>query len=349
MQLAFVLIACSSYGIHGTSLPYRHVCYEAGCWPLTWMLGCQKCGTSSLGEVLDHSRLACYASVTGINVGKPIWYGKETHYWDNVTQGVALDPTYYLQLYPKTRTHQCRSFLEATPNYLPMVKVAATISRLMPRQALAMVRFIIVLREPIARDLSSYNHQRHTHEDWVAACPANSFANFEAYADCGLGIYRRIFENANMSLDEKLSAVSRDLFYSVWSNLYFPQLQGWLSYFPRDQFLVMQFDHVTKDPFPDIRYLIRIFLENKSLGNFVSLEAKMYESNATLHPTNVMNSPDKRTVIDCTAVDKLNSQIYHAWNSDLYTMLEDDRRLGRAPTYEPPFPHFPSTFPCRRK
>lgn len=100
------------------------------------------------------------------------------------------------------------------------------------------------------------------------------------------------------------------------------------------RFLVMQVDHVTK---VDIRFRIRSLLERKSHGFFASLEAKAKKSDATVHFMNVMHSLGASTTASRTVLDKLESKIYGAWTSQLYTMLEYDRRIGLVPEYEPLF------------
>ena len=51
----------------------------------------------------------------------------------------------------------------------------------------AQVRFVIVLRDPIARDLSSYNHQRHSKLSWnLGKTPHHTQVEWRGVHSCGV-------------------------------------------------------------------------------------------------------------------------------------------------------------------
>ena len=48
----------------------------------------------------------------------------------------------------------CTTFVDATPNYLPLRHVARRLARAMPPSALRVARFVVIVRDPVDRLLS---------------------------------------------------------------------------------------------------------------------------------------------------------------------------------------------------
>jgi len=303
---------------------------------MTWLIGCQKCGSSSLAFRLQHLRLACFSNVTGVNEGKAAWYGKETHFWDAVDQGETVDVSNFLELFPAAWAEECNTFLEGTPNYLAMPLVPSTLRQLMPGIVQSMARIITVLREPIARDLSAYNHQRFNGDIWVTACPALTINTYDDYAACEVQVYRQIMgENTTTSDETTLSQLRTQLHYGLWSGLYAPQIQAWADAFGRDQLFIIHYDHLTGN-FDAVFRALRLFLDDPTYNEVGRLSSK-----------NVMNFPEKQRVVNCATVDMLNAEVFDAWNAQLFARFQEDRLMGRAPVEEPEFPPFASMPSCQ--
>lgn len=329
----------------------RHVCSENGCWPLTWLLGCQKCGSTSLAVLMHKKRIACYANVTGVNEGKPGFFSKETHFWDDSRVGIALDPREFVKLYPEEWSVHCDSFVEATPNNLAYVEVARAVYSAMPVQALPMVKIVIVLREPIARHLSLYNHQRAMKVDWSWSCKASLLETYEDYASCELGIWRKIYANVSTNSSSKTEDVDEekgldDVRYwlgdsSTWGGIYVPQIARWTAFFPRDRFLIMHFDDITGIESAEYFDIISAFLGGK---NKPSHSAKKTKPIPHINALPVLK--ESQEGVSCTTVENFNREIYDQWNEKLYAMLEQDRELQRAPPIEPHFHSFQPFSAC---
>lgn len=308
----------------------RHVCTRQGCWPLTWLLSCQKCGSTSLATTLKNEGLSCWANVTGINVGKPAHYGKETHFFDNATTGDFRPIRDYLELYPEKWSIACPSFLEATPRYLSTLGLPPFVAQTMPKSARDMMKFVSVLREPIARELSAYNHQRAINHDFGARfCPVSAYDTFESFVECELDIWNLCVEDHSRPIEQlEWEKIGRKLSYNgIFIGIYVLHLQYWVKYFPRDQFLILKFEDLLGQT---ERFLktIKMHLTDVVPG----ADAEHY-----LVAVNKKDTGIKQATMSCRIVDRLQKEVFNKYNAMLYDMMEDDHRLGRAPLIEPAF------------
>ena len=125
--------------------------------------------------------LACDRLVAGTSVtihSPPPRNKKETHYFDDdhlnnchpreklsMKHACHLDAQRFTDMYrtkgwcrhsPTSPPH----FYEGTPNNIFGYAGIETLVRSMPPAFLPQVRFVLILREPIARSLSAFNHQQ---------------------------------------------------------------------------------------------------------------------------------------------------------------------------------------------
>ena len=140
-------------------------------------IDCGRCATTSIFDLLNEKELVCG------RWGEEGVAEKEAHFFDDGTiwKNIGTSPgqelksqkalTEYLSGYPEHRDKtNCTSnyLLDATPAYLRQYDGARRMQAVMP-SALRLVhsRHLIVLREPIARDMSFYNMFR---GEWLQVC-----------------------------------------------------------------------------------------------------------------------------------------------------------------------------------
>lgn len=176
--------------------PHPHQQGVAAFVPDIFLLGEQKAGSSALFTLLTK-----HAGICG---GKL----KEPHRFDNLVDDAnglhtTMSAAEYQQLYSQCRPDQ--RTLDATPNYVlhqshhqshvpTHVRRSASSSR--PQLGLGAMDhiraeqlkagaadpvFIVVVREPVSRLLSWYNHQAAEQHFYIPGCPT---ASFEGYATC---------------------------------------------------------------------------------------------------------------------------------------------------------------------
>jgi len=159
-------------------------CSADGCWPSVYIIGAQKSATTSLAWSLSPMLCLAMWRSDGGEMHRPpaVTYGShetalsttvkavpEIHAFDassSVTEWVFAQPSRYTRLWRETGgrrgndTKSCRSglFQDASPSMHHWL-VPRLMSSLIPAPQLPQLRLIAVLREPISRALSEYNHK----------------------------------------------------------------------------------------------------------------------------------------------------------------------------------------------
>ncbi|KAJ8598116.1 hypothetical protein CTAYLR_009504 [Chrysophaeum taylorii] len=304
----------------------RALCGETRCWPSTWILGCPKCASSSVWDLARGSLGFCGAELVGLLEGEAEWHQKETHFWSgrgvvNASM-VPMIGELFTELYPVRRVGKdCAGYAEATPDNLKTAEAPSLLKKAAPKSVSALFRFVVVLREPIARDLSWYNHLRRLSLDlrsqMLDYCEVTG--PYEEYARCQAERFEMPVHRAH----EK----------GLWRGIYKPQLDSWARWFDRAQILVLDFDSLV---FYNTSTHIR------TLATFLGLQADDDNLPTTIPHTNARGN--QQTTIDCEVRDLLDA-IYAPWNAQLYALLDEDHRIGRAWDGEPPFRPF-EPMPC---
>ena len=146
-------------------------CDAQGCWPRLFIVGTQKGATTSLFGALHQEGAVCGTVMSGAAMqavpafrrGRGGYFStKEAHIFDlpddSMWSALAQQPSLYQSLYRKQDCPQ-RTFLDATPRYIRDPAVPARMVELMPASWLPQLRVVLTIREPIARDLSWFNHK----------------------------------------------------------------------------------------------------------------------------------------------------------------------------------------------
>ncbi len=179
------------------------------------ILGAQKCGTSSL-----HNYLTQHPDVIA-----PL--RKEVHYFDlNYGRGEDWYRAHF------GRLDQPGLNLDSSPYYLFHPVVPERLHELLPD-----ARLIVLLRDPVRRAYSHYWHERDkgreplSFEEAIAAEPARIE---QADAELASGALERSREH--------------QLHSYLARGRYAEQLERWFALFPREQFLVLRFEDLVREP-----------------------------------------------------------------------------------------------------
>jgi hypothetical protein len=212
---------------------------ESRALPGTVILGAQKSGTTSL-----HYYLVQHPGVTA-----PL--RKEVHYFDlNLERGERWYRAHF------GHSDAPGLNLDSSPYYLFHPAVPQRLRDLLPQ-----ARLIVLLRDPVRRAYSHYWHEcdkgreKLSFEDAVAAEPGRVDAAHEALARGQV---------AHSGDHQHFSYLAR--------GRYAEQLERWFAAFPREQFLILRFEDLAREP---------LAVLNRTLGflglapaTSVSLEAR---------------------------------------------------------------------------
>lgn len=245
------------------------------------------------------------------------------YHWGEVTH-VNRSAEAYMSMY---RTSDCptRCFVDYTPGYLRDSAALLNLQAFMTTDQMSRARFLVVLREPIARDLSRWNQL-------ASKFPTNVRRGedyIEGYNDTGLGAYTQRSADLiarwsscagpkwapSVELYTRCAETDNKLGYGM----YYAQLQMWYRVFPPDRFSVWLMESVLSDP--------TLFLRNVStfLG-MPRLHALPANGKVQMPHENEEPFPGKITSIACSTRE-LFASVYRLWNQALFHL---EPQLGHA-------------------
>jgi hypothetical protein len=181
------------------------------------VLGAQKAGTTALYEYLRR-----HPQITG-----PSW--KEVSFFD---RHWARGESWYRGNFPNLARTRGKLVSEASPSYVFHPLAPQRVQEVVPE-----ARLIVLVRNPVDRALSQYNHE-------VAL--GREPLPFEEALDAE--------EERLRGEQERMAADPRYFSREWWSHTYkargryAEQLQRWLAVFPREQLLVLPTDDLGSDP-----------------------------------------------------------------------------------------------------
>jgi hypothetical protein len=197
--------------------------------PSALIIGAQKGGTTSLFNYLEQHP----------DVLRPLT--KEVHYFDfHYARGVK----WYRGHFPYThRLRRGSLTLDATPYYLPHPLVPERAAQLLPE-----VKLIALLRNPIDRALSHYQHEVRVGRESLSFAEAIDRES-----------ERLEGEEERLRDDPDYYSFNYQRYSYARRGLYFEQLGRWLQRFPRSQLLVLQSESLFRDP-PAVMTAVHRFL-----------------------------------------------------------------------------------------
>ena len=188
-----------------------------GALPAFIVIGAQKCGTGFF-----YRRLKKHPSI------KPS-KAREVHYFDdNFHEGLA----WYKSQFPGIKNTRAKITGEKSPYYLFHPHAPRRVSEVLPD-----VRLISLLRDPVDRAYSSYQHQVRAGRETLS---------FEAAIEAEEG--RLLDERERMLADETYVSPNHRHFSYLSRSVYVDQLKSWHQYFGRDQLLVLKSEDMFERP-----------------------------------------------------------------------------------------------------
>ena len=281
--------------------------------PVVQLLGAQKAGTSALADWLfdegGFTRPKVFAE-------EPPYYSKEVHYFDSEWR-YRQGPAFYAKRFEQSPSADGLAVaMDATPDTLPFAdRVRSTYDAAGPNQTESL-KIIVILREPISRELSLYNHLAF---DCRRLQPS-------ARSPWHTQVTRE--DGSIMSFDEFVFSVSIPSLArstgpgrSTRHSLYEKHLKAWFDLFRRDQILVLSYDELQNSP-GKLQHRVQVFLERVIPGS--------------LSKSNSNDSPDKVTAPSHKARTALEA-VFSPANDKLYELL---RRHPGPAMEQTPFPRF---------
>lgn len=275
--------------------------------PSVQLIGAQKAGTSAIADWLFQEGSFRRPSVFE---GEPGYYDKEVHFFDDgrrYNQGVQF---YAKRFPPSNRTIDC------TPDTLQFAsRVRFTYEKAGGNQAKT-VKIIVILRDPVSRELSLYNHL-------VFECSRlgprerNQWHNQAVREDGEIMTFDEFVEERSIPALGRETGIGR----STRHSLYATNLSKWFEKFDRNQILVLSYKELRESP-ARLQQRIQDFLG-------FSIPGQLKHSNS-------LDGPHKVKTASREAASQLNAA-FAPWNDQLYHLLESNP----GPTMEQrPFPRF---------
>ena len=321
LDTSYDSLDCKTVRNHAPLTNFSHFCPKGshGCWPAVYLLGVQKAATTSIIDALFRCGL-----VSGGLKGNPKEGLQETD--ANITEHSGM--LKYMGTHDMhecvrgTRTPKpfqytleaCRAgrFIDGTPAAMGSPTVGQLL-QIMPSPLAAQARFAIILREPVARLLSWYNHViiQHAYYD----DPTSWFTSFDHYVRTVRGT-----NDPSWALGRYYDAI-REF--------------GRAKDVKRSQLLVLNFD----DLIGDIKTAMQRLTTHYGLPEVLT-------GMSTLPEDNTNDGPAKLIQVKCSTV-RYAALGYKDDNELLYKALLHDHSKGKVPPTEPSFSKFDaSKVPC---
>jgi len=208
---------------------------------MAYLLGGQKCGSSSLFKMLD-DYWAADELCSGHEIGdEPTFFRKEKHFWSSMknTSEAESNFEFYMQHFDTCTGSSL--LIDGTPNYLCETSshgnVPQTMREVYQRKGIDVtkLRFAAILRNPVHRAVSYYGHGVRQGWNEVAG------KTWEEVIDADILSFK---DTVKQSGDEIPGTVC----HSVQGGLYEVQLRHWFEHFDPSQFLIVTFQQLLKEP-----------------------------------------------------------------------------------------------------
>jgi len=282
-----------------------NLCIDGKLVPSFYLLGAQKCATSSFAHELAKAKNVVLPEMASWNGKQRNLFRKELHFFDYPDRYNHGKP-FWLQHFPQCpSTHMVAA--DFTPSYLSTWEAPNRLKQMYGIHS-GRLTFLIILREPLARMQSSYYHG--ISGSWVS----KQYGSFELYADWAVwkyhhGQYRKFHDCRAKSVDADFTSYT-GVPFSL--SLYKDQIANWLQYFSPQQFMVAPFKAYVKPASGNKLGLV------KSVASWRGIDAKI--------PPQVTNPQD---------VPRLNVHSHPSVEADLkpetYRMIKQVFELATGP------------------
>jgi hypothetical protein len=273
--------------------------------PNILLIGAQKAGTTAIGSWLFEN-----------GVCRPEVFKGEFYVYDHEVQFFDQKDRYEqgLEFYAKRYQH-CNSStfaMDATPNTLSFPENVESVYRAAGGDHLKNVKVIVLLREPVSRELSLYSHKVH---DYLQTKDQTQWYSDVSKEDGSVMPFNEYFDVVKKYIDYPTPWGLGD------TGHYARHLSKWLKFVDRKHLLAIAYDELKQDP-KNVQRRIREFLAFDVPSSIAIENTDLKEENVD-HPS-------------CDAQTKLNA-IFEPMNQDLYRLLNES---PGPPSEQTPFPSF---------
>ena len=322
-----------------------------GCWPLAYVIGVQKAATTSLANMMLQCGIVAYGSLNP-HVHRLSDYKDECPKYDFPCKEMLHDPIdirtksgrrEYEQMHDTTRCNKvytrpnnvesCTAgrFLEATPmdnggdphGETEASKNLVTLMRVMPSHVKQVARFVIVVREPISRMLSWFNHLRRDNGRMIKEIGGT------AASEVDYSSFERFFRTSR-AVDRPSTAFDKGI-YIRHLNLFRED-----DSVSRRQLLVMAFDRLVGMTSEAVRE-ITTHLGLPILPGVNALPEENFSG--------IRSGPEQLVTVKCSTLSEAD-RAYEPHNRALYRAMHDDHRRNRQPPEEQKLRSFKVDIPC---
>jgi hypothetical protein len=269
-------------------------------FPNVLLVGAQKAGSTAVSEWLFSFSATCMGQKSDT---EPWFFNKEPHFFD-LDERFKLGKEFYA-----SRFEHCSSsdlVIDATPDYaLHATRIGDFYRQLQmtssPDGLLSSLKVMMILREPVSRELSAYNHRKF---DTVNGGPyplERNYSSFDEYVE---------EQNSGIHFGD----------YGYYST----QLRKWFNVLKRDQILILSYHELKSDP----------TTFQRRIEDFLELPPNSKTSKMLTANENTFSG--KEAAVSCQTRNKL-AEKYRPHNQDLYALLG---QYPGPPQEQRPFPIF---------
>jgi hypothetical protein len=203
------------------------------------LIGETKCGTTSMYNYLKEHPKVLETFGNGEDYD-PTYASKELRFFDKFYNR-GWD--WYFSCFPETKKDECTG--EATPMYMYRTLIAKRIKERLPD-----VKLIVMLRNPVDRLISNFQHNY----KWVPGWK-------EQYPDIKTYFY---------------GCMDKD-YYQIEKSIYYYSLQRWFEHFPKSQFCIVRSEDMYENPAKAYYQVTRFLnLPDKDLKDYPVYRANIY-------------------------------------------------------------------------
>ena len=250
---------------------------------------------------------------------EPIFFSKEVHFFDrNDRYDKGIE--FYSKRFQVCSRRKKQFILDATPNYLNKARrVYKTYTDKKAKEsAIENLKIICVLREPVSRELSWYNHKLSQVLSTEGDVPP--WAKTLVHENSTIKTFDEYSDELARNIKEKPSDKGGNMgFYTM--GLYVDHLKEWEKRFDRKNILILSYDELLQEPAMTIQRIEK-FLGTKLIG---SLRRENTQENS-------------RKVKEVSSYAKaVLGPLYKDKNEELYRFIRDH---PGPPMEQSPFPRF---------
>lgn len=267
------------------------------------LIGAQKAGTSAVADWLFENG---GFSRPKIFQDEPCYYSKEVHFFDTefrYSRGI--------EFYANRFAGSSGRRLDATPDTLPFVERVRSTYEAAGGNQVNTVKFIAILREPVSRELSLYNHLAFDSRN-LCVSQRNEWHNQVLNIENG-----EVLSFDDFVHQRSIPSLRRDggPGQSTRHSLYAKHLSKWFQFFDRNQILLLNYEELDCNP-TKVQQRIQEFLS-------IEIAGSLKRSNVLDSPLKIQRpSPDAKKALT-SAFKPLNESLYELLESNPGPKMEE--------------------------